>query len=168
MPISSSEIKFYLSGGASNSDPLASIGGAISSTLALQNLFANVNSTDAASGKTYYRCIYVKNTNATLTWENAKIWFQSNTPSTTTEAYMALDGNGLNATAEGPKADQYTAPSGEVFNSPAPSSAATALTLGNIPAGQYYAVWIKLVVDAASVATANDGFTIRVVGDTAA
>lgn len=166
MPISSSEIKFYLSGGASNSDPAASIGGAISTTVAGTNLFANVNSSDAASGRTYYRCIYVKNTNSSLTWENAKIWFQSNTPSLTTEAYIALDGNGLNATAEGPKADQYTAPSGETFT--APASSGTALTLGNIPAQQYYAVWVKLVVDAASVATANDGFTIRVVGDTAA
>lgn len=165
MAIASSDIKFYLSGGAANSDPAASIGGAISSTLAGTNIFANVSSADATSGKTYYRCVYIKNTHGTLTLENAKVYIQSNTPSTTTAITMALDGVGINATAEGPKADQYTAPSGETFSSP---SSGSPLSLGNIPAGQYYAIWIKLVVDASSPAYANDGFTIRVAGDTAA
>ena len=166
MAIVASDIKFYLSGGASNADPLLSLGGAISSTQAGSNIFANVSSGDAASGKTYYRCIYVKNTTGGgLTLESAKVWFQANTPSTTTAVSMALAGEGLNATAE-TVVDQYTAPSGESFT--APSSSGTALSLTNIPAGQYYAIWLKLVVDASSPAYSNDGFTLRVLGDTAA
>jgi hypothetical protein len=165
MPIVASDIKFYLSGGASNSDPLLSLGGIISSTQAGTNIFANVSSSDAASGKTYYRCIYIKNTHATLALESAKVWFQANTPSTTTAVSMALAGEGLNATAE-TVVDQFTAPVGETFS--APSSSGTSLSLTNVPAGQYYAVWLKLVVDASSPAYANDGFTLRVLGDTAA
>jgi hypothetical protein len=165
MAIVATDIKFYLSGGASNADPLLALGGAISSTQAGTNIFANVSSSDAASGRTYYRCVYVKNTHATLTLESAKVWFQANTPSTTTAATMALAGEGLNATAE-TISDQYTAPSGESFS--APSSSGTALSLTNIPAGQYYAVWLKVVVDASSPAYSNDGFTMRVLGDTAA
>ena len=165
MAIVASDIKFYLSGGASNADPLLSLGGAISSTQAGSNIFANVSSGDAASGRTYYRCIYVKNTHGSLTLESAKVWFQANTPSTTTAVSMALAGEGLNATAE-TISDQYTAPSGESFT--APSSSGTALSLSNIPAGQHYAIWLKLVVDASSPAYSNDGFTLRVLGDTAA
>lgn len=166
MAIVSSDIKTRLSGGASNADPALSLGGIISSTDAGSNIFANVSSSDAAAGCTHYRCVYVLNNHGSLTLENAKVWIQTNTPSTTTAISIALDGGGLNATAEGPKSDQLTAPSGETFT--APSSEGTGLSLGNIPAGQKYAIWIKRVVDASSPAYSNDGFTIRVKGDTAA
>ncbi len=165
MPIVASEIKYRLSGGASNTDPAAALGGAISSTDAGSNIFANVSSSDAAAGATHYRCVYVRNTNGTLTLENAKIWIQTNTPSTTTTVAIALGGEGLNGTAE-TVASQTTAPTGETFSSP--SSEGTWLSLGNITANGYYPVWIRRTVDAGSAAYSNDGFTLRVKGDTAA
>lgn len=164
MPIVSSDIKYRLSGGSSNTDPAASLGGIISSTDAGSNIFANVSSSDAAAGATHYRCVYILNNHGTLTLENAKVWIQTNTPSTTTAVAIALAGEGLNATAE-TIGDEDTAPSGETFS--APSTEGTGLTLGNIPAGQRYAIWIRRVVDASSAAYSNDGFTIRVKGDTA-
>jgi hypothetical protein len=41
------------------------------------------------------------------------------------------------------------------------------LDVGNLAAGQRYAVWIRRVVDAGTAAVA-DSFTLRVKGDTAA
>ena len=59
MPIVSADIKYRLSGGASNSDQNASLGGVKSSNEASASLFDNVSSAEAVSGDTEYRCFYV-------------------------------------------------------------------------------------------------------------
>ena len=60
MPIVSGDIKYYLSGGGGNTNPNASLGGAISSTeitpASLHNLFDLVSSADASAGTDDYRC----------------------------------------------------------------------------------------------------------------
>jgi hypothetical protein len=166
MAIVSGDIDFRLSGGASNSDPAASLGGVMSTTTDVtgSTLFDTVTSADATAGETNYRCIYVLNSHGTLTLQNAVIWIQANTPSATTAITIALDGNGANATAE-TVGNEDTAPSGESFVAAATEGAG--LSLGNLAAGQRYAVWIKRVVDAGTTAVA-DSFTLRVKGDTAA
>lgn len=84
MPIVQSDIKFYLSGGGSNTDPNAALGGAISSTEIVDasdnNLFDDVTGDESNAGDTEYRAFYVKNTHASLTWQNVKVWIQTNTP----------------------------------------------------------------------------------------
>lgn len=165
MAIISTDIQYRLSGGSSNSDPAASLGGAISSTAMGTNIFDNVSSAEASAGDTEYRCIYVRNGHGTLTLQNAKVWIQSNTPSTDTTVAIALAGEGVNGTAE-TVGNESTAPSGESFTSPADE--ANGLTIGNIPAGQHQAIWIRRTVTAGAAAYNNDGFTIRVKGDTAA
>ena len=59
------EIKFYLSGGSSNTNPFQSIGGSISNTEIinglLNNLWSDVSESDASNGVTDHRVIYVKN-----------------------------------------------------------------------------------------------------------
>lgn len=65
--ISSDDIEFLLSGGSNNSDPNKSIGGEISSFPvlgSLNNLFPDITSEEAASGKVDYRCFYVKNSSS--------------------------------------------------------------------------------------------------------
>jgi hypothetical protein len=166
MPIVAADIKFYLSGGAANSDPLLSLGGAISSTVASTDIFDNVSSTEAATGESEYRCIYAKNTHASLSLTNAVVWIQTQTPSSSTSVTIALGGEGKNGTAEGPKANEETAPTGETFT--APDSKGTGLSLGTLAAGDYYPIWIKRTIDAGAAAYSNDGFTLRVEGDTAA
>lgn len=165
MPIVAADIKVYLSGGAANTDPNLSLGGAISSTLAPANLFDNVSSAEASAGTTDYRCYYVKNTHATLTLQSAKIWIQSNTPSADTAVTIALAGEGVNGTAE-TVANETTAPVGEVFAAAATEGAA--LSIGNIPPGQHQAIWVKRVVNAGAAAYTGDGATFRVKGDTSA
>lgn len=64
MTIAASQINFLLSGGTSNSNPNRSIGGPPSTFPvlgSLNNLFSDVTSDEASSGKTDFRCFYVKN-----------------------------------------------------------------------------------------------------------
>jgi len=64
MTIAASQIIFLLSGGTSNSNPSRSIGGPPSTFPVLgtlNNLFSDVTSDEATSGKTDFRCFYVKN-----------------------------------------------------------------------------------------------------------
>jgi hypothetical protein len=166
MPIVSSDIKYYLSGGAANSDPNAALGGAISSTqlsgTPLNNLFDDVAGAESSAGDTEYRGIYVKNTHGTLTLQDAKLWIESQVASGA-NVEIALADEGLNATME-TIANEDTAPSGPVFS--APTDKPSGLSLGNIPAGQFFGIWVKRIVPPASSAQANDGATLRVEGDT--
>src|SRR4051812_35557073 len=98
MAIVASDLKFRLSGGSSNTDPNASIGGVKSSTDAASTIFDDVSSAEAAAGENEYRCIYVHNNHGSLTALAAKIWIQSNTPSADTTVALALGNAAMNAT----------------------------------------------------------------------
>ena len=78
MPITSSNIGEYFSGGAGNTLATASLGGAISTTEVTDNTTHNVwdqvSSAESAAGDTEYRCIYVKNEHGSLTWQNAAVY----------------------------------------------------------------------------------------------
>jgi hypothetical protein len=169
MPIVAGDIDFHLSGGAANSDVDASLGGAISSTeitdASLHNLFDEVDSGEASAGDTEYRCIYVKNAHGTLALQNAKVWIETQTPSGDTTIDIALAGEGVNGTAE-TVADESTAPSGETFSAPANEGAA--LSIGNIPAGEHQAIWVRRTVSSDASAYNSDSVVLRVKGDTAA
>lgn len=162
MPIISTDIKYRLSGGAANADPLASIGGIKSATDAGATLFDDVSSAEASSGDAEYRCVYVHNAHATLVLQGAKVWIQANTPSADTDVAMGLGAAGLNAT-ETAVVNEGTAPVGVTFSNP--TSFAGGLTIGNLPAGQHFPVWVRRTVNAAA-AVASDSFTLRVQGDT--
>jgi hypothetical protein len=163
MSIVSGEIQYRLSGGASNSDANASLGGAKSSNAVPSGFFDDVSSAEATAGDTEYRCFYVHNANASLTLQNPVVWIQSNT--TGNRIAIGVGSAAVNGT-EQTVADESTAPTGGVsFTQPTTKGAG--LALGNIPAGQHKAVWVRRVIPAASGA-ANDTYTIRVEGDTAA
>ncbi len=164
MPIVSSDIKYRLSGGASNTLPIASLGGAKSSTDAGSTLFDNVDSAQAASGSIEYRCFYVHNNHGTLTMLAAKAWIQANTPSGDTVLAMGLGTSAVNAT-EQTVAGETNAPSGVTFVSAADE--ANSIALGDIPAGQHRAVWVRRTVTAGAAAF-SDSATLRVKCDTLA
>lgn len=163
MAIVASDIKYRLSGGASNSDPAASLGGAKSSNDAPAGIFDDVSSSEGAAGDTEYRCFYVHNNHGSLTLTGAKIWIQTNTPSADTDIALALGNAAVNAT-ETAVANESTAPSGPTFSTP--TSFAGGIAIGDIPAGQHRAVWIRRTVTAGA-AVAADSFKLRVQGDTA-
>lgn len=169
MPIVASDLKIRLSGGSSNSDPNAALGGAKSSTEvtdnSTHNLFDQVSGTESNAGDTEYRCVYVHNGHGSLTAQNTHVYISSNTGSADTTIDIALAGEGLNATAE-TIADENTAPAGETFS--APTTYAGGLDMGNIPSGQHYALWIRRTVTAGAAAVNDDAVTIKVDCDTAA
>lgn len=163
MAIIASDIHYRMSGGASNTDPAAALGGAKSNTSFSTNaVFDDVSSAEAASGDTEYRCFYVHNNHGSLTLQGAKIWIETQTSSADTSIAIALAGEGKNGTAE-TITDENTAPSGETFSQP--SNFAGGLTLGDLAPGEHYPVWVKRIVNA-SAASATDTWTIRVQGDT--
>jgi len=169
MPIAPGDIDFFLSGGAANSDPNASLGGAKSSTqvtaATLHNLFDRVTGDEGDAGDIEYRCIYVQNSHGSLTLQSAVLWIQTNTPSGDTTVAIALGGEGNGGTAE-TIANENTAPSGESFSSP--SSKGTGLSLGDLDAGEFYPIWIRRTVTAGAAAYDSDSVLLRVEGDTAA
>lgn len=168
MPISASNIDFRLSGGASNALGDASLGGVISAnsaSAALNALFDRVTGAEASAGDVEYRCVYVKNNHGSLTLYAATVWIGSNTPSTDTDIAIGVGTAAVNA-EEQTVANEATAPAGVSFSSP--SSYGTGLLLGDIPAGQFKAVWIRRTVTAGAAAYNGDGFTINVQGDTGA
>lgn len=164
MPMISTEIEYRMSGGAGNASAAASLGGVKSSTAFPSALFDTVTSGEASAGDIEYRCFYVHNANATLTLEAAKLWIQANTPSADTTLEVGLGTSAVNA-VEQTVANEGVAPSGVTFVA-APDEAG-AILLGDIPAGQHRAVWLKRIVNTGAVAS-NDTANLRVKGDTAA
>lgn len=162
MPIVASDIKLYLSGGAANSDPNASLGGAISSTVlvdnTLHNLFDKVTVAEALAGDTEYRAIFIKNTHASLTFENVVLSISSQTSSAQTSLQLALAQEAIGVSTIETVANENTAPSGETF-------AGTSVTIGNLAPGEMKGVWVKWVVDAGAT-VALDTTTIQFAGET--
>ena len=161
MAIVSTDIQYRLSGGASNAVTASSLGG-VKSSVAASNYFDDVSSAEAGTGDTEYRCIYIHNAHATLALLRAKVFIQTNTPSSDTDVAIGLGSSAINGT-EQTVADESTAPTGVSFS--APTTYAGGLSIGDLAAGAHKAVWVRRTVNAGAAAYA-DSFTLRVQGDT--
>lgn len=166
MAIVAKDVKFYLSGGASNANPKAALGGVISShdDLALDivgALFDDVTSAEATAGTTEYRCYYVKNTSAS-SWYSVEVWIQADTSSASTSLAIGLDpvgnGDGVSTGVATTIANETTAPSGVSFTSPTGSPG---LSVGTLAAGEVRAVWVRRTVNAGAAAAAEDRAILR-------
>ena len=141
---------FTLTGGASNSDPNASLGGVGSSVelsnTALNNLFDDVTPAQAASGVVEYRAIDILN-NGTNPATSVNFFFgaQSSSPNSDLAA-------GLDATTQ-TIADEATAPSGVTFTAP---TQASPLSVSDILVNGRQRVWIRRTVSAGAANTSND------------
>ena len=100
MPIVSGNLDKLLTGGASNTDPNLSLGGAPSTTELVNNsknnLFNLVSAQEAEDGMTDYRCEALKNTHASLTYKAAKVWIRQNTTSGDTAVEIGASAQGIN------------------------------------------------------------------------
>jgi len=159
----------YLSGGAGNTDPNASLGGVISTTevidATIANLYDNVSSSEALAGDVEYRCVYVKNTHATLTLQTAKVFIQTNTPSADTAVRIGLGTAAINAT-EQTVVNESTAPIGVTFATAINEGAA--LLIGDLVPGAQKALWYERTVIAGAAAYNADSVIVQLKGDTAA
>ncbi len=153
----SSDLQLRLSGGASNSNPLLAIGGAMSNSSAPANLFDDILVSELAAGGTEYRCIYLFNSSADTLKFN-RIYFTLNSPSPDTDIAIGLGAAGLNGD-EAATANTTAVPSSVTFSSPI--SASTGLAIPTIEAGDYFPVWVRRVTLPNAVANPNDGFSLR-------
>lgn len=156
-----------LSGGASNADPNASLGGVLSSngvtTAVANNLWDDVSGAESSAGDTEYRGFYWRNGHATLVLQSAVTWIDSLTSSADTEFDIGLAAEAVGVTMA-TIADESTAPAAVTFTRP--TSKATGLSIGNMAAGDTgrKGVWVRRTVSAAAAA-ANDTGSLRVEGD---
>ena len=166
MAILSSNLQKLLTGGASNTSPNASIGGAPSTTQiqnsTKNNLYDKVSAQEAEDGHTDYRCEALKNNHATLTYKASKVWIRQNTSSGDTTVEIGLSAQGINSNPTAISNDT-TAPSGVTFSAPATEGAA--LSVGDIPSGQFFCFWTKRIVDSGAAA-ASDQYQTEVIGET--
>lgn len=167
MAIVATDLKFFLSGGASNADPNASLGGVCSSEVivddTLHNLFDKVTGDESAAGDTEYRAFFVKNDHATLSLENTKLWVKTNTPGADSVQIAKEATKGDTKQTVG---DESTAPTGPSFA--ACASKAAGLDLGTLAPGDIYMIWVKRVVPAECAVYDSNYFEIQIEGDTAA
>lgn len=165
MAIVAGDIDSYLSGGASNSDVNASLGGAKSSTAwtggTLHDLFDKVTGDENAASDVEYRCVYYQNNHATLSTDNGKLFVQSQVSGGASIA-IGIDPAGKNATAV-VAADEDTAPSGVSFSTPTDRD--NGLTIPDLDPGDYIAVWFRRTA-ANSAAKDADGAVVRFALDT--
>lgn len=168
MPVTTAEIQFRLSGGASNTDVNASLGGAISSTqivsASMANLFENVGAAEALAGSVTYRGIYIINTDPSLTWQAVRMWISQISASTDTAYAIGISDEGVGATMA-TIANETTAPTNVTFSSPTTMGAG--LNIGNVPATDEVGIWIRKTVDANASALNNDNAIFRAQGETA-
>jgi hypothetical protein len=179
MPIASTDLLFKYStkiGAAGNTTAgtaAGSLGKYISTTplqdAVLDNLFDDVTGDENAAGDVEYRCFFIHNNHGSLTLQRAVVWISSEVAGGANTA-IGLDPAGINVLGDSDPqaatiATEQDPPTGVAFS--APASKATALEIGDIPAGSVAAIWVRRTATN-SAAQNNDGVTIRVEGDTAA
>lgn len=168
--IESTDIKIYLSGGSTNTDPNDSIGGAMSSTQLvddnLHNLFAKVSASEASTGSTKYRGIYVKNENGhTLTLTDAIAFIESQSTSTDTSIEVAVANEAIDASMEA-LTNESTAPTAISGSWVSAVGTASGSAIGDVADGSYRGIWVKRIVNASATAFGNDTAQIGVQGET--
>lgn len=165
MPIAATDIDFMLSGGASNTDPTAALGGAMSTTTeAGSSIFDNVTSGEASAGDIEYRCVYVRNNDGTRTYQASRVFIQANTPNANTDVAIGLGTSAVNGT-EQTVANENTAPTGVTFVSAV--DFANGIVIGDLAPAARKAIWIRRTVTAGAT-SGSDGFTLRAQGDSVA
>lgn len=111
---------------------------------AVNKAFDNISAYESLNGDDEYRCFYIKNTHATDTAFDIRIWIKSQ-PAGADTLSIALDPNGKNASARGPlndEQDSTTVLTGITFS--APSTYAAALSgIATLAPGEYFAFWVK-------------------------
>lgn len=152
--LSPDDIVVRLSGGIANSDPAASLGGDLSSVEVISdspnNLWSDVDSSDAAAGLVDHRAVYVVN-DGDATLVGATVWIDL--PPTIDQ--KALLGIGLPAEGVGVEITQTLdldtdVPAGVVFTSP--TAKGSGLVLGDLPAGSFRGLWLRRSVLAGAMA----------------
>lgn len=175
MPISTADLKVKYStkvgaaGNANAGTAAGSLGKYISTTevvTTLHGLFDEVTGEENLASEAEYRCIFLHNAHATISYEAAGVYILSEvaggagiTIGVDPTAISAIGAAGAQAVEI---ANENAAPVGVVFT--APTTSGTALNLGTIGPGQCKAIWICRTATNSSAQSA-DGATLRFRGE---
>lgn len=159
-----SDLKFYLSGGVTNTDPKLSLGGVISTTqvgASLHDLFDVVTPEQATNGHVDYRSIFAKNTHVSETGAAAVLYVSAETTSVSTTIEVAYDSGGTQTIA-----NETTAPSSPALTFTKPMSKSAGIVLGDVAPSATKMIWLKRTVTAGALKINLDaGQVIIVVGN---
>ena len=150
-------IEYFLTGGAANADPDASLGGTTSSEnlsgTALNNLFDNVIPTDIEAGDDVtYRAFVIKNT-GDATAKHVQFFF---TDTTNTESILAAWFDVTDAVSVG---DGDTEPAGASWTQPLIGAK---MDLADLAAGEEHRIWVRRTVDQDATNLNDDTATLHV------
>ena len=149
-----------LTGGASNSDPNASLGGARSansvSATALNNIFDDVSPAESSAGDTEYRAVDLYNSGDAAA-VGVVLYNSTETSSSGTTLDFGLEASPIDSATS--IASEAAAPAGVTFSHPVTGSR---LTVPDIPASSGARVWVRRVVSTATGNTASDQGTFTV------
>jgi len=165
MSVVTSDIGMFLTGGSSNTDPNASLGGNVSSTEVVSNqlhkLFRRITESEASSGVTLYRCVAIKNKHLTEDMRNVVFYMVYDTTSGDSLALYSKAQSSKNV-IETAVANEFTAPTGGNINFIAALNRSGGISLGDLQAGEFINVWIRYTVQPGSEVFPNDEFKMRV------
>ena len=171
MPITQGDIKYYLSGGAGNTNPALSLGGVRSTTQLVDNtganLFPNAPGAETLAGSNSYLCLLVRNEHGTITFQNCRFYITQNTPSDEDEIDIAI-GSVAKNTTEITIANINTAPAAGITFSH-PMTYATGLVVPDLAPNDFFPLWFYRKINANLVDPVNiNSFKFNVDGDTSA
>lgn len=152
-------IEYFLTGGAANSDPDASLGGDTSSvnvsSTALNNLFDNIHPDEIVSiDRVEYRAIALKNTGDAEA-HNFEFYF-TDTPNSESTLAVWYDSTGTQSIVS-----ETIEPTGASGNWTTPL-VGSKLAFSDLAAGAEYRIWIRRTVVAGATNLNNDLATMHV------
>ena len=170
MAIVSADIKIYKSANSG-------LGGVInladeSVSGVSNNLFDTFTGAETTAGGTYYCCIYIKNEHVSLTAQAISFYINSEAAHAGLNVSVA---KGVAATnvAEATIANETTAPAGVTFadtdtTTVGAGTADVAVSIPDIPFSEFQAVWVRVVIDAGTLAVTDYAANTKIDFDTAA
>ena len=183
MPLSSDEIVFYYTDGATGpSDNTLSLGGTISNSTipsgAANNVFDDVTGDESETGDTEYRAIAVKNTSSGYDMLNTKVYISGYDRAATKAdiIYFALEKSSGSPASIQHIANESTAPDenkfvtkiGNTVSWTEEGSPSSTLEFGTVNPGEWFGIWLKRVVPSSASPYNNRSCTIVVQCETTA
>lgn len=173
MPVGSSDIELRYSGGSGNTAPGSALGGAMSTagggtvdTAVKNDLFDDVSASEASSGDTEYRGIYVSVVSgATGTLTDARIYHSADSGNSSDVIDIAIADEAVNVSME-TIANESTAPTGPTFSHPTNYAGGIQLNGGTgLAANDERGVWVRRTISA-SAPSGSISNTLKVEGTT--
>ena len=170
MAIQDTDLKIYKSanGGLGGAIDL----GAESVSGVSNNLFNTFSGAETQAGGTFYCCLYIKNEHASLTAQAVEFFINSETVHAGMNVSLAVGAAAVNA-SESAIGDENTAPAGVTFSDTDTTSSGAAtedvhVSIPDIPNGQAQAVWVRVIIDAATLAVTDYAANTKIEFDTEA